>query len=71
MTEFDAPGAATVSSPACAWSCGTTPSGQDDLGDIVGSFTDVNVVAHGFLRHANGKIISFDAPDSRRVAIPP
>src|SRR5580704_12145714 len=62
LIEFDAPGAARVSSPACGSSCGTTPYANNDLGDIVGSYTDVNVVAHGFLRHANGKIISFDAP---------
>src|SRR5271165_7154701 len=60
--EFDAPGAAKVSSPACAPDCGTLAQVNNDLGVIVGYYTDEYVVPHGFLRNPDGKIISFDAP---------
>jgi len=59
---FDAPGAATVSSPECAPDCGTLPLANNDWGVIVGFYTDENIVPHGFLRKPDGKIISFDAP---------
>jgi hypothetical protein len=62
LIVIDAPGAGTVSSPACAPFCGTTAYAMNDLGDVVGSYTDVNVVPHGFLRRADGQYISFDAP---------
>jgi hypothetical protein len=62
LIRFDAPGAATVSSPTCAGLCGTTAFANNNAGDIVGSFTDTNVVPHGFLRRPDGRIISFDAP---------
>jgi hypothetical protein len=62
ITVIDAPGAVTVSSPACAPFCGTTVQANNDLGDIVGYYTDANIVPHGFLRHADGKFISFGAP---------
>jgi hypothetical protein len=62
LVEFDAPGAGTVSSPACAPNCGTVAFDNNDLGVIVGFYTDPNIVPHGFLRWPNGKFISFDAP---------
>jgi probable HAF family extracellular repeat protein len=62
LIEFDAPGAATASSPACYPDCGTVPNGINDLGVIVGFYTDANIVPHGFLRTPGGKITSFDAP---------
>src|SRR5271169_3178033 len=62
LIEFDAPGAGTVSSPECAPYCGTIPNGINDLGVIVGYYTDANIVPHGFLRTPGGKIVSFDAP---------
>lgn len=62
LIEFDAPGAATETSSACAPSCGTIAYGNNDLGEIVGSYTDFHVVPHGFLRTRQGEIISFDAP---------
>jgi len=62
LVEFDAPGAATVSSPACAPNCGTVAFDNNDLGEIVGFYTDPNIVPHGFLRLPNGQFISFDAP---------
>jgi len=64
VIEFDVPGAGTVSSPACAnaLGCGTVAFANNDLGVIVGFYTDANVVAHGFLRAPDGNIISFDVP---------
>src|SRR5215471_10336910 len=62
LVEFDAPNAATVSSSACAPNCGTVAYDNNDLGEIVGYYTDRNIVPHGLLRLPNGQIISFDAP---------
>jgi hypothetical protein len=62
LTEFDVPQAATVPSPVCGSTCGTQPLGNNSLGAIVGSYTDPDVVPHGFLRTPRGEIISFDAP---------
>ena len=62
ITEFDAPNSTKVSSMKCAGFCGTTAYSNNNLGDIVGSYTDDNIVPHGFLRNADGRIISFDAP---------
>ena len=62
LIEFDVPRAATVSSPVCAPLCGTVAYANNSEGAIVGSYTDKNVVPHGFLRTVDGNIISFDAP---------
>jgi hypothetical protein len=64
IIEFDAPGAGTLSSPACAnaLGCGTVAFANNDLGAIVGFYTDTIIVQHGFLRTPDGKISSFDAP---------
>ncbi|MBV8223171.1 MAG: hypothetical protein JO293_07390, partial [Candidatus Eremiobacteraeota bacterium] len=67
LTEFDAPGAATVDSPACDFGtgasfCGTLAYGINDEGTIIGYYTDVNVVAHGYVRTPGGSITSFDPP---------
>jgi hypothetical protein len=62
LVEFNAPGAATVSTPACAPFCGTVAYDNNDSGEIVGFYTDANIVPHGFLRLPNGQITSFDAP---------
>jgi hypothetical protein len=56
LVEFDAPGAATVSSPACTPYCGTVAYDNNDLGVIVGFYTDPNIVPHGFLRFPNAQI---------------
>jgi hypothetical protein len=61
ITVINAPGAGTESSPACAPLCGTTAYAMNDLGDVVGSYTDRNAVAHGFLRGADGRFTPFDA----------
>ena len=62
LVEFDAPGATTTVSPACGTGCGTIALDNNDWGDVVGGYTDPNVVPHGFLRTANGQFITFDAP---------
>jgi hypothetical protein len=62
LVEFDAPGATTVWPQACDPYCGTAAVANNDLGEIVGSYTDGNIVPHGFLRSPNGEITSFDAP---------
>jgi len=62
LVEFDAPGAATVSSPVCAPFCGTVAYDNNDLGAIVGFYTDSEIVPHGFLRTPDGNFVSFDAP---------
>lgn len=59
---FDAPGAATVSSPLCAPDCGTFALANNAAGAVTGYYTDPNIVPHGFLRAPNGHISSFDAP---------
>lgn len=62
LVEFNAPGAATESTTACAPFCGTFAYANNDLGLVVGYYTDANVVPHGFLRFPDGRIIPFDAP---------
>jgi hypothetical protein len=62
LTEFDAPRAAIVSSPACAPSCGTIALANNTSGLIVGYYTDTYIVPHGFVRTPDGHMISFDAP---------
>src|SRR5271166_5270133 len=62
LIEFDAPGAGTVSLPSCAPACGTLAYANNDLGVIVGFYTDKYIVPHGFLRTPDGNVISFDAP---------
>jgi hypothetical protein len=68
LIEFDAPGAATSVSPVCAGSfygggtCGTTAFSINDWGVSVGTFTDKNVVPHGFARDREGRLLVFDAP---------
>ena len=42
--------------------CGTTALANNDLGDVVGTYTDAGIAQHGFLRYPNGSITSFDAP---------
>jgi hypothetical protein len=56
LTEFDGPDA----SPEPG--LGTQALANNDLGESVGVYTDTNIVPHGFIRAADGKITSFDAP---------
>jgi hypothetical protein len=62
IITFNAPDAGTVSSPACAPDCGTLAYAVNDRGEIVGWYTDTNIVPHGFLRSRDGRITSFEAP---------
>jgi len=62
IITFDAPGAATVASPACAPFCGTFAYALNEQGMSVGFYTDTNIVPHGFLRSRDGYITSSDAP---------
>jgi hypothetical protein len=62
LVEFVAPGSATVVTGACGATCGTQAYANNSLGAVVGSYTDANVVPHGFLRSTNGTVTSFDAP---------
>jgi hypothetical protein len=62
LVAFDAPGAATVTSTSCGGGCGTLAYANNDAGDVVGSFTDANVVPHGFVRRRDGHVVVFDAP---------
>jgi len=62
LVPFDAPGAATKSTPACAPLCGTLPYANNDFGVIVGYYTDPQVVPHAFLRTPDGHVTPFNAP---------
>jgi hypothetical protein len=57
---FDAPAAGTI--PKGFY--GTFPSGLNAFGAVAGYYNDNNYVAHGFLRYADGKFITFDPPAS-------
>ncbi len=58
ITSFDGPGAA----PGTGILQGTIGGSINDAGDITGIYFDASVVAHGFVRAANGNITRFDAP---------
>jgi hypothetical protein len=62
LVPFDAPGAATKSTPACAPLCGTLAYANNDFGVIVGYYTDPLVVPHSFVRTPDGHITPFNAP---------
>jgi hypothetical protein len=47
---------------------GTSPVAMNDLGVIVGNYSDANGVQHGFVRDAFGCITSFDPPGSQYTA---
>src|SRR6516162_1245221 len=44
-------------------STGTNPNDINPAGDVVGSYTDANHVARGFLRTADGAIVTFAYPN--------
>jgi len=62
LTEFDPPNTIQASVPQCAPFCGTFAYSINDWGVVVGSYTDTDVVPHGFLRFPDGEFLSFDAP---------
>jgi len=51
--SFDVPGAVN----------GINPTGINDLGEITGVYTDSNNNQRGFVRKADGEILTFDAPN--------
>jgi hypothetical protein len=62
-TEFDAPGANPAPGANCLYFAGgTCPQAINDLGVITGFDGDASGVFHGFIRGADGKITTFDAP---------
>jgi hypothetical protein len=63
LVQFDAPGATNESSAACAPSCGTFAYANNDLGVVVGFYTDPQVVPHAFLRTPEGHFTSFNVQD--------
>jgi hypothetical protein len=58
-TSFDPPGSTTIAGNILS---GTSPSGIDAAGDVVGSYADSTALRHGFIRSASGTIKTFDAP---------
>ena len=58
IITFDAPGADTT--PGDFY--GTFPEGINVWGTIMGYYLDANGTYHAFVRHANGKFTTFDAP---------
>lgn len=58
IITFDAPGAGTGAFQ------GTQPFALNAGGSITGPYTDTNFVNHGFLRSADGTIITIDVPNS-------
>ncbi|HUL19286.1 MAG TPA: hypothetical protein VLV29_08480, partial [Steroidobacteraceae bacterium] len=55
---FDAPGASSVAGSGN----GTLPKSINDKGAITGHYADAQAVIHGFVRGADGKFTTFDAP---------
>jgi hypothetical protein len=61
--SFDAPGADLEPGYNCLYFAGgTCPQAINDLGAVAGFDGDANGVFHGFVRTADGKIATFDAP---------
>jgi hypothetical protein len=60
LKTFDVPEAGTGSYQGTG--CPGCELGLNQLGAIAGIYSDANSVNHGFLRSANGKITTFDAP---------
>ncbi len=66
VTGFDVSGATTYIKQ-CSPFCGTFPMSMDTAGDVVGSYTDANLIRHGFIRSASGTITTFDAPGANNT----
>ncbi len=60
LKVFDVPGAGTGSYQGTG--CPGCNLGLNQLGAIAGIYSDANSVNHGFLRSADGKFTTFDAP---------
>lgn len=63
FTKFNAPNAGTASSQGtgCPSDCVVS---LNDLGEVTGNYIDGNFIYHGFFRNSDGKIQSFDPPNS-------
>jgi hypothetical protein len=69
--EFDAPGANPAPGANCLYYAGgTCPQAINDLGVVAGFEGDVNGNFHGFVRAADGKITTFDAPGAVGATFP-
>jgi hypothetical protein len=66
FTSFDAPGASSTA----AFGYGTVPESINDAGAVTGHYGDASGVFHGFLRAADGKITTFDAPGAATGTLP-
>jgi hypothetical protein len=55
--EFDVPGAGTGAQQ------GTFPFAINPAGTVTGYYKDANSIGHGFVRTADGAIVTFDAPN--------
>ena len=64
---FDAPGAGTVASPATKFFPGTFPEDINDLGQVIGYSIDQKDLFHGFVRYAEGRVKTIDAPGAGTV----
>jgi probable HAF family extracellular repeat protein len=73
MSTFDAPGASTAPGGGTPWGWGTVAQNINDLGEIVGSFTDANDIFHVFVRTANGNYTTFEDPGAGTIntGVPP
>ena len=66
-TSFDPPGSTTSTGSGGGMS-GTGVTGIDTAGDVVGGYTDSNVVRHGYVRSASGVITTFDVPGANTTS---
>jgi uncharacterized membrane protein len=62
VTAFDAPGAGAVPGSYQGTSCLDCSAPVNQSGTVAGYYIDSSNVVHGFLRSAEGKITTFDAP---------
>lgn len=66
-TSFDPPGSTTSTGSGGGMS-GTGVTGIDTAGDVVGGYTDSNLVRHGYIRSAAGAITTFDVPGANTTS---
>ncbi len=64
LLVFDPPGTIKKNSTICDGYCGTEGLAMNDEGTITGFYVDDKVVPHGFLRTADGKYTTFEAPNA-------
>jgi hypothetical protein len=64
IVTFDAPNVGYGTQSGVFFGLGTSPTGINNRGDIVGYYTDANGAYHGFVRSARGKFRIIDDPSS-------